>query len=75
MQFANGRTVIWNGSRLMPDISDRVGQLEKDMIALQTTVQIQHKELFTRIKKLENVLIASTGAILLTCVTILMKMQ
>jgi len=59
----------------MPDISDRVGQLEKDMIALQTTVQLQHKELFTRIIKLENVLIASTGAILLTCVTILIKMQ
>jgi len=59
----------------MPDIPERVGQLEKDMVALQTTVQIQTKELFTRIKKLENVLIASTGAILLTCVTILIKMQ
>jgi len=59
----------------MPDIPDRVGQLERDMTALQTTVQIQHKELFTRIIKLENVLIASTGAILLTCVTILIKMQ
>jgi hypothetical protein len=59
----------------MPDLDDRVGQLERDMIALQTTVQIQHKELFTRLKRLENVLIASSGAILLLCVSILIKMQ
>lgn len=59
----------------MPDLDNRVGQLERDMIALQTTVQIQHKELFTRLKRLENVLIASSGAILLLCVSILIKMQ
>jgi len=75
MQFANGSTVNCTGSRLMPDLDDRVGQLERDMIALQTTVQIQHKELFTRLKRLENVLIASSGAILLLCVSILIKMQ
>ncbi len=59
----------------MPDLDNRVGQLERDMIALQTTVKLQHKELFTRLKRLENVLIATSGAILLLCVSILIKMQ
>ena len=64
-----------NGSELMPDRNDRVGPLERDMVALQTTVEIQHRELFTRLKRLENVLLASSGAILVLCKSILIKMQ
>ena len=46
----------------MPDINDRVSALEKDVVALQTEVRIQFKEVFTRIKRLETVLIATSGA-------------
>jgi len=53
---------------------DKLIELEKDMIALQTEVKIQFKELFTRVKRLETTLIAASGAIILMLVTILVKM-
>jgi|TARA_B100001059_G_scaffold216120_1_gene234261 hypothetical protein len=53
---------------------DKLIELEKDMIALQTEVKIQFKELFTRVKRLETTLIAASGAIILMLVTILIKM-
>ena len=34
----------------MADIDERVSALEKDVVALQTEVRIQFKEVFTRIK-------------------------
>ena len=46
----------------MPDIDERVSALERDVVALQTEVRIQFKEVFTRIKRLEAVLIATSGA-------------
>tara|TARA_R100000935_G_scaffold57294_1_gene90929 strand:+ start:2514 stop:2696 length:183 start_codon:yes stop_codon:yes gene_type:complete len=56
------------------DMSSNVIQLEKDMVALQTEVKIQFKELFTRVKRLETTLIAASGAIIFMLVTILVKM-
>ena len=53
----------------MQDINERVSALERDMAAVQTEVRIQFKEVFTRIKRLETVLIATSGATI-TCVTI-----
>ena len=53
---------------------DKLIELEKDMLALQTEVKIQFKELFTRVKRLETTLIAASGAIILMLVTILIKM-
>jgi hypothetical protein len=53
---------------------DKLIELEKDMVALQTEVKIQFKELFTRVKRLETTLIAASGAIILMLVTILVKM-
>ena len=38
----------------MPDIDERVSALERDVVALQTEVRIQFKEVFTRIKRLED---------------------
>ena len=56
------------------DIEDRVGALEKDVVALQTEVRIQFKEVFTRIKRLETVLIATSGATIIMLLTILSRM-
>ena len=58
----------------MPDINDRVSSLEKDVVALQTEVRIQFKEVFTRIKRLETVLIATSGATIIMLLTILSRM-
>ena len=51
-----------------------VSALEKDVVALQTEVRIQFKEVFTRIKRLETVLIATSGATIIMLLTILSRM-
>ena len=56
------------------DINERVSSLEKDVVALQTEVRIQFKEVFTRIKRLETVLIATSGATIIMLLTILSRM-
>lgn len=56
------------------DIEDRVGALERDMTAIQTEVRIQFKEVFTRVKRLETVLIATSGATIIMLLTILSRM-
>jgi hypothetical protein len=59
----------------MADINERVSALERDVVALQTEVRIQFKEIFTRIKRLEAVLIATSGATIVMLITILERMQ
>ena len=58
----------------MSDIETRVSALERDMAAIQTEVRIQFKEVFTRIKRLETVLIATSGATIIMLLTILSRM-
>ena len=58
----------------MPNIDERVSALERDVVALQTEVRIQFKEVFTRIKRLETVLIATSGATIIMLLTILSRM-
>mgnify|MGYP003651290147 FL=1 len=60
--------------RTLQTAHNRIDQLEKDMVALQTEVRIQFKELFVRVKRLETTLMAASGAIMLMLVTILIKM-
>ena len=59
----------------MSDINERVSALERDMIAVQTEVRIQFKEVFTRIKRLETVLIGTSGATILMLLAILNRME
>ncbi|MBQ58860.1 hypothetical protein CL642_07715 [bacterium] len=58
----------------MPDIDERVSALERDVVALQTEVRIQFKEVFTRIKRLEGIMIGASAAIILMLMTVLIKM-
>ena len=52
----------------------RIDNLEKDVIAIKTEVKIQFKDLFGRVKRLETILIAATGTILIMLLTVLSKM-
>ena len=58
----------------MPDIDERVSALERDVVALQTEVRIQFKEVFTRIKRLEAIMIGASASIILMLITVLTKM-
>ena len=60
--------------RTLKTAHNRIDQLEKDMVALQTEVRIQFKELFVRVKRIETTMMAASGAIMLMLVTILVKM-
>ena len=60
--------------RTLQTAHNRIDQLEKDMVALQTEVRIQFKELFVRVKRIETTIMAASGAIMLMLVTILVKM-
>jgi len=59
----------------MSDIESRVSALEREMTAIQTEVRIQFKEVFTRVKRIEAVLIATSGATIVMLITILERMQ
>jgi len=59
----------------MSDIETRVSVLEREMTAIQTEVRIQFKEVFTRVKRIEAVLIATSGATIVMLITILERMQ
>ena len=52
----------------------RIDNLEKEVVAIKTEVKIQFKDLFGRVKRLETILIAATGTILVMLLTVLSKM-
>lgn len=47
--------------------------LERDVVALKVETTIQFRELFNRVKRLEAVLVASSGAIIALLLTLLSK--
>tara|TARA_R100001369_G_scaffold90590_1_gene129826 strand:+ start:121 stop:315 length:195 start_codon:yes stop_codon:yes gene_type:complete len=60
--------------RTVSSAHQRIDSLEKEMIALSTEVKIQFKDLFTRVKRLEAILIGASGAIILMLLAVLTKM-
>lgn len=60
--------------RTVASAHERIDGIEKEMIAIKTEVKIQFKDLFTRVKRLESILLAAAGSIIGLLVTVLMKM-
>jgi hypothetical protein len=52
----------------------RIDSLEKQLIEVKTEVKIQFKEVFTRIKRIESLLIGAAGTIIAMLVAVLIKM-
>tara|TARA_A100001035_G_C27634129_1_gene431418 strand:- start:548 stop:748 length:201 start_codon:yes stop_codon:yes gene_type:complete len=52
-------------TRTLNQAHARIDDVEKDVIEMKTTVQLTVKELYSRIRRLEAILIAITGASLL----------
>ena len=61
-------------SRTVQDAHRRIDEIEPRVTKLETTVHIQFKEVFTRIKRLEAILIGAAGTIIAMLVAILTKM-
>ncbi len=60
--------------RTISSAHDRLDELEKQVVAIKTEVKIQFKDLFGRVKRMESIMLAATGAILTLLVAVLMKM-
>lgn len=55
-------------------LEPKIDRLETDVTAIKTEVHIQFKEVFTRIKRIESILIGASGAIILLLISVLFKM-
>jgi len=54
-------------------MEDRVAALERDVVALKVETTIQFRDLFNRVKRLEGLWLASSGAIIALLLTLLSK--
>jgi uncharacterized protein YqgV (UPF0045/DUF77 family) len=68
------QTVADAHSRL-DKLEPKIEGLERDVTALKTEVHIQFKEVFTRIKRIESILIGASGAIILLLIGILAQVS
>jgi hypothetical protein len=55
-------------------LEPKIEQIDRDVASLKTEVKIQFKEVFTRVKRIEAILIASAGTIISMLAAILLKM-
>ena len=60
--------------RTIASAHDRIDSLEKEIIAIKTEVKIQFKDLFSRVKRMEGIMIATTGSIIALLLAVLTKM-
>jgi hypothetical protein len=60
--------------RTVESAHTRIDALEKEVIAIKTEVRIQFKDLFGRVRRLETILLAATGTIMVLLLTVLSKM-
>ena len=56
------------------DLNKSFQTLDSRATRLETETSIQFKDLFNRVKRLESILLASTGAIILLLVSIVIRM-
>ena len=60
--------------RTVSSAHERIDGLEKEVVAIKTEVKIQFKDLFSRVKRMETIMIGTTGFIIALLVAVLMKM-
>ena len=60
--------------RTVSSAHDRIDGLEKQIVAIQTEMDIQFRDLFGRVKRMETIMIAATASIIGLLVAVLMKM-
>ncbi len=61
-------------ARTTLEAHNRIDKIEPRITKLETEVHIQFKEVFTRIKRLEAILIGAAGTIIAMLVAVLTKM-
>ena len=60
--------------RTVSSAHERIDNMEKQVIAIQTEMKIQFKDLFGRVKRMEVIMIGTTGFIIALLLAVLTKM-
>jgi hypothetical protein len=60
--------------RTVASAHERIDNMEKQVIAIQTEMKIQFKDLFGRVKRMESIMLATTGSIIALLLAVLTKM-
>jgi len=61
--------------RTVSSAHQRIDEMQLQIVELRTEAKVQFKDIFNRVKRLEAVLIATSGATIVMLLTILTKMQ
>jgi len=61
--------------RTVSSAHERIDEMQLQIVELRTEAKIQFKDIFNRVKRLESLLIATSGATIVMLLTILSKMQ
>ena len=60
--------------RTISSAHDRIDSLEKEIVAIKTEVKIQFKDLFSSVKRMESIMIATAGSIIALLLAVLSRM-
>jgi len=60
--------------RTVSSAHQRIDEMQLQIVELRTEAKIQFKDIFNRVKRLESLLIATSGATIVMLLTILSKM-
>ena len=60
--------------RTVSSAHQRIDEMQLQIVELRTEAKIQFKDIFNRVKRLESLLIATSGATILMLLTILTRM-
>jgi len=60
--------------RTVSSAHQRIDEMQLQIVELRTEAKIQFKDIFNRVKRLEAVLVATSGATIVRLLTILSKM-
>jgi uncharacterized protein YqgV (UPF0045/DUF77 family) len=60
--------------RTVASAHQRIDGLEKEVVAIKTQMDIQFRDLFNRVKRMESIMLAATGSIIALLVAVLTKM-
>jgi len=61
--------------RTVSSAHQRIDEMQLQIVELRTEAKIQFKDIFNRVKRLESLLIATSGATIVMLLTILTKIQ
>jgi uncharacterized protein YqgV (UPF0045/DUF77 family) len=59
--------------RTVASAHERIDQIEKQLVAMKTEMDIQFKDLFNRVKRLEAIMIGSSATVIVLLLRLIMS--